>query len=397
MVGAMPHLRNRYVLKLITKRLKFSPVIALQGARQTGKSVLVRDILAKNLSAAKYITFDSQTAVDFAQHNPESFLASYSEFSPLIIDEAQKAPPIFDAVKRSVDENRKPGRYLLLGSTEFSHLTKIRESLTGRMGRIRLYPLTLGEAHNLPMRDFHMGHLFCDQPRLTRAQLTKHLELGGMPGLFSIREDAERARQWDDWLKLTCERDVLQLHGVKIDPGLCFAILEQIAKLSEPTAGHIAKSLLRDLRKIKTHLDVLETLFVVQKLSPHRGSTGKPVYTLLDVALAHNLGASLHKRLVTLVKIELDSLLAYHDIAFTTMSYFRARAGGLINFVIENPKEIAVIKVLATESLDLRELEILKSFQTHHGDKKLYKYALGGGRFSLKKEKIEVFPWESMG
>src|SRR3990167_2157986 len=354
----MPHLRNRYVLKLILKRLKFSPVVALQGARQTGKSVLVRDILAKGLRAAKYVTFDSKTAVDFAKHNPESFLSSYQDFSPLIIDEAQKAPSIFDAVKLSVDEKRKPGRYLLLGSTEFSHLTKIRESLTGRLSRIRLYPLTLGETHNLPMRNFQMSHLFLDKPRMTRAQLTKHLDLGGMPGLFSIRDDAERARQWDDWLKLTCERDVLQMHGVKIDPGLCFAILEQIATLSEPSASHIAQSLLRDLRKVKTHLDVLETLFVVQKLSPHRGSTGKPVYTLLDVALAYNLGASLYKRLVMLVRTELDSLLSYHDMAFTTMTYFRARAGGIINFVIENPKEIAIIKVLPTESLDLRELAI---------------------------------------
>lgn len=393
----MPHLRNRYVLKLIAKRLKFSPVIALQGARQTGKSVLVRDILAKSLKGSKYITFDSHSTADFAQNNPESFLASHQDCNPLIIDEAQKVPPIFDAVKLRVDENRKPGRYLLLGSTEFSHLTKIRESLTGRMGRIRLYPFTMGETHNLPMRDFKMGDLFLHKPRVSRAQLFKHLELGGMPGLFSIRDAAERARQWDDWLKLTCERDVLQMQGVKIDSGLCLAILQQIAKLDEPSAGAIAKSLMRDLRKIKIHLDVLETLFVVQKLSPHRGSAGKPVYTLLDVALANNLGATLHKRLVTLVRTELDSLLAYHDEPFTNMTYFRARGGGTVHFVIENPKELAIIKVLATESLDLRELEILKSLQSQNREKKIHSYALGGERFSLKKEKIEVFPWESIG
>src|SRR3989338_3377810 len=168
----MPHLRNRHVLKLIEKRLKFSPVIALQGARQTGKSVLVRDILAKGLKTAKYISFDSRTAADFAEHRPDSFLSNYSDSHPLIIDEAQKAPAIFDAVKLSVDEDRRPGRYLLLGSTEFSHLTKIRESLTGRLSRIRLYPLTLGETHNLPMRNFQMSHLFLDKPRMTRAQLT---------------------------------------------------------------------------------------------------------------------------------------------------------------------------------------------------------------------------------
>ena len=64
---------------------------------------------------------------------------------------------------------------------------------------------------------------------------------------------------------------------------------------------------------------------------------------------------------------------------------------------IKAPEEIAIIKVLPTESLDLRELAILRAFQANKGDKKLYSYALGGGRFSLKKEKIEVFPWESVG
>lgn len=397
MIFSMPHLRNRYVLQLLSKRLKFSPVIAIQGARQTGKSVLVRDIFAKNFKTSKYMTFDSQTTALFAQDNPETFLSSYSEFEPLILDEAQKAPAIFDAVKLFVDQDRRPGRYLLLGSTEFSRLTRIRESLTGRMGRIRLYPFMVGEVHHLPMRGFQLGHLFSDTPRVSRAQFTKHLRLGGMPGLFGIRDDAERARQWEDWIKLTCERDALQVEGVRIDPGLCFAILQQVATLDEPSAGRIAKNLLRDLRKIKTHLDVLETLFVVQKLSPYRGSAGKPLYTLLDVALAHQLGASLHKCIRTLVRTELDSLIAYQDMAFTTMTYFRAPAGGMIDFIIETPKELAAIKVLATESIDRRELEILKSFQTKAHDKILYSYALGGGRFSLKKEKIEIFPWESVG
>lgn len=393
----MSHRRNRYVLRLITKRLKFSPVIALQGARQTGKSTLVRDILAKSLKRARYVTFDSQAAASFAQTNPESFLAGTKDSLPLMIDEAQKAPAIFDAVKLSVDEDRRPGRYLLLGSTEFSHLTRVRESLTGRMGRIRLYPLTLGESHNLSLRSYRISKLLLESPRISRAQLLKHLSLGGMPGIFAVRDDSERIRLMEDWLKLTCERDALQVHGVKIDPELCFLILEQVAKLDEPSTTHIAAALLRDPRRIKTHLTVLETLFVVQKISPRSGSSGKPVYYLLDTAIAHHLGAPLYKCLLTLMKTELDALIAYHNVPRTTMTYFRSRAGGTIHFVIENPEEVAAIKVLRSEALDLREIEILKSFQNKISGKKLYCYAMGGGRLSLKKEKIEVHPWETVG
>lgn len=392
----MPHLRNRHVLRLIIKRLKFSRVVAVQGARQTGKSVLVRDIFTKGLPKAKYVTFDAGTAATFAQQSPETFLASYEGVAPLIIDEAQKSPAIFDAVKLAVDQNPRPGRYLLLGSTEFSHLTRVRESLTGRMGRIRIYPLTLSETHNLPLRDFKLQKLFGDPPRLTRTELTKHMRFGGMPGIFAVRDDAERSRLTEDWLKLTCERDVMQIPGVKIDAELCWLILEQIAKLAEASAGNIAKALKRDLRRVKMHLLVLETLFVVQKLPPHAAGTGKPIYFLLDVVVVHFLGASFHKCLETLIKSELDALIAYHNAPFTKMTYFRSRAGSLIHFIIENPHEIAAIKILNQEALDLRELEILKSFQKIKTEKKLYAYGLGGARFSLKNKGIEIHPWEGI-
>lgn len=389
-------MRNRQVLNLVVKRLKFSPVVAIQGARQTGKSVLVRDILTKSLKKAKYVTLDSRTEADFAQNNPESFLSSHDEDYPLIIDEAQKAPAIFDAVKFSVDTNRRPGRYLLLGSTEFSHLTRVRESLTGRMGRIRLYPFTLSETHNLNLRALQLNKLFLNHARVTRAQLIKHLSVGGMPGFFSVRDEAERFRLLQDWLELTCRRDVMQMRGVKVDSELCFLILEQIAKLDEPSAGLIAKNLLRDLRKVKTHLDVLETLFVIQKVSPHVISTGKEIYYLMDVALAKHLGASFFKCLLTLVKTELDALIAYHDATQTRMTYFQTRSGGNIHFILENAQEMAAIKILGSESLDMRELLLLLSFQNKAVGKKLYCYALGGARFSLAKEKIEVYPWESL-
>lgn len=384
-------------MPLITKRLKFSRVLAVQGARQTGKSVLVRDILAKNLPHAKYVTFDARSLADFAQNKPDTFLASYEEARPLIIDEAQKAPAIFDAIKLVVDQDPRPGQYLILGSTEFSHLTRVRESLTGRMGRIRLYPLTLSEAHGLPLREFKLGRLFLDRPRLTRSQFVKHIRTGGMPGIFAVRDEAERMRLFEDWLKLTCERDAMQIPGLKIEPELCFAILEQIAKLDEPTAGQIAKALKRDLRKVKNHLLILETLFVVQKILPHALGTGKPVYFLLDVALTHFLGATFQKCLLTLVKTELDALLAYHDVPFAKTTFFHSRGGGQVHFIIETSHEMAAVKILDQETLDLRELEILKSFAAKSGGKKMHSYALGAGRFSLKKEKIEVYPWESVG
>src|SRR3989338_7269409 len=146
----MPHSRSRLAITILLKRLKFTPVVAIQGARQTGKSFLVREILAKQITSSGYVSLDDKSKQALAQESPQTFLASMSDFKPAIIDEAQKSPALFDAIKLLVDKNRRTGSFLLLGSTEFSLLQNIRESLTGRMGRIRLYPMTFWEIQGLP-------------------------------------------------------------------------------------------------------------------------------------------------------------------------------------------------------------------------------------------------------
>ena len=104
----MAHLRKRHALSLIKRRLKSSRVLTIQGARQTGKSVLARIILPTEFNNALFESFDSATTKRFAHDNPDTFLEKNKEYHSIIIDEAQ-----------------------------------IKESLTGRMSRIRLFPFTL--------------------------------------------------------------------------------------------------------------------------------------------------------------------------------------------------------------------------------------------------------------
>ena len=181
-------------LPKIHKKLKFFPVVAIQGARQPGKSFLARHLLKEILPESKYLTFDQQTWKAEAQRAPHTFLTDHSGSGLLIIDEAQKVPAIFDAVKFEVDQNRIPGKFLLLGSTEFSKLAQIRESLTGRMGRVRLFPLILAET--LSPESLSRS--------IERKQVLQYLHLGGMPGFFSVRDLEERSALIQDWIDLTC-------------------------------------------------------------------------------------------------------------------------------------------------------------------------------------------------
>ena len=141
----MPHDRARLVTPTILKKLRFFPIVALQGARQTGKSFLARQILPCELRKIHYLTLDDESLRSAALASARSFLIGYPHAHPLVIDEAQKCPALFDALKLLVDRVRNPGRFILLGSTEFSRLSLIREALTGRMGRVRVFPMTLSE------------------------------------------------------------------------------------------------------------------------------------------------------------------------------------------------------------------------------------------------------------
>ena len=129
----MSHPIRRHLTQMILKKLKLSPLVAIRGARQTGKSFLGIEILPDHLSRIHYLSLDEKSLRVSAQESPDDFLKRYPHAFPLIIDEAQKSPDLFDALKLTIDQNRIPGRFVLLGSTEFSKLAKIRESLTGRI------------------------------------------------------------------------------------------------------------------------------------------------------------------------------------------------------------------------------------------------------------------------
>ena len=398
----MPHTRARHAVSLLLKKLKFSPVVAIQGARQTGKSLLVREILPKELDQSVYQTFDKTASKRFAEKNPDTYLDQYSEAHPLIIDEAQKVPEIFDAVKLEVDENRKPGRFILLGSTEFSKLSQVRESLTGRLSRIRLYALNLAEAFELPPHTSgNLSLIHSSTPRITRQKFLTYLKKGGMPGIFGIRDDEERSQAIEDWISLTIERDVHSFPRIAVDSDLCLQILQQIARLEEPTSTHIAKTLRRSPKIILKHLKVLLGLFVIHKLDPHPMSTGKPLYFLSDVSFAQSLGASFERSLYTWLVQEQLSQRSYRSDRHDQLYFYRTTKGSYIHLIVESKsKETAAIKLFSDEKLDLRELEVLKAFQNRFlGDKKIQLMGLGPSRFSFKSEpnqKIEIFPWEAL-
>ncbi|MBU6360970.1 MAG: AAA family ATPase, partial [Chloroflexi bacterium] len=132
----------RNLTALLNRSLKISPVVVLQGARQTGKSTLVQT-LEVNDKPIRYVSLDEAPVLAAATRDPVSFVASVT--STLVIDEVQRVPDLFLAIKTEVDRNRQPGRFLLTGSANALMLPRIADSLAGRVQILTLRPFSQDE------------------------------------------------------------------------------------------------------------------------------------------------------------------------------------------------------------------------------------------------------------
>lgn len=384
---SMPHQRPRHVLQLVQKRLNGQSVVALQGARQTGKSFLARELLCRKMKAAVYLTFDSLALRQSASVSPESFLIQHDDAMPLILDEAQKSPEIFDAIKKTVDERKVPGRFLLLGSTEFSRQVLIRESLTGRLTRVRVHPFDLAETIGLEEKRLPDG------PAL-RKVLLKYVEQGGLPGICFSRDSKQREQLLEDWLGLICYRDLQQFKTLKLDGEIAYQIMKELALQTEPTLAAVSNSLRLDSRKVDNHLRALEELFVVTKLMPHPSGTGKPIFMLFDSGLAHHLGASLERRLHIWLLNEQMSYESYFGTKRALFYYYRSSGKKMIHLVREAAdKTLTAFQLINFEKFQFADSELMRAFLKKNSGKATG-HVLGPSTEKVKINDVPFVPWE---
>lgn len=130
------------------KRLSSSfPIVAVTGPRQSGKTTLVRALFADKT----YVSLEDPMERAFAEEDPRGFLARFADGA--IFDEAQRWPDLFSWLQGIVDEHRSPGRFILTGSQQFGLLSRVTQSLAGRVGLTRLLPFSLSELPDSSQRE----------------------------------------------------------------------------------------------------------------------------------------------------------------------------------------------------------------------------------------------------
>ena len=284
----------RSLAPAVQEALADTPVVCLLGPRQSGKTTLAQHVAPDRA----YVSLDEHNYHRTAVEDPAGFVASLPD--AVTLDEVQRAPALLSAIKRAVDRDRRPGRFLLTGSANLLLVPTVTESLAGRMEMVQLHPLTESEKARRPGRFLQTlldgGFEAGIGPEVDPAEpaLVERVVAGGYPE--PLARSPRRARQWHrQYLRAIIERDVRDVARVR-DAGDLARLLELLALRSAEllNVSGLAGELGVRRDTLEHHVAVLERLFLVRRLPAWRRSQARRLVTspkvhLLDSGLAATL------------------------------------------------------------------------------------------------------------
>jgi predicted AAA+ superfamily ATPase len=372
--------------------LSDTPVVFLRGARQTGKTTLVKqlaEVPAVSGNDRQYISLDSATALAGALDDPTGFLQGLKK--PVIIDEAQRTSALMLAIKEDVDRERHAGRYLLTGSANILTLPGIADSLAGRMEVLTLYPLSQGEIAGT-QEDFINALFQKDFPPkgagatvLNKEKLLEAIAMGGYPEVLSRSNPKRRAAWFDSYITTLVERDIRDISNVQDISGLIRLLrllgvrsgtLHNQAELSR-SAGMPASTLGR-------YIPLLEALFLIWFLPAWSSNLSKrlvksPKIHVCDSGLACHLCGADAERLAddsimagrlleSFVAGELlkQSSWAEHPVS---LYHYRSQSGEEVDVVLEDRAgRVAAVEVKLAAGVASHDVKGLASLRDALGD-----------------------------
>lgn len=380
-------MHTRHIAPLLADALSDTPVVVINGARQSGKSTLAQSLTVAGATPRRYLTLDDSAILNAAKSDPAGFINGLQ--GPVTLDEVQRAPELFLPIKAAVDRDRQPGRFLLTGSADVMLLPGMADSLAGRMEVLSLWPLSCAEiadsasinrADALFLGDWSMLNI----PPCERQVLVDHLLAGGFPDAVTRTSASRRTAWFDAYVQAVLQHDVRDLAHIEQlteIPNLLHllatrsASLLNFAELSR-TAG-IAQSTL------KRYFALLEMLFLVVRLPSWERNPGKrlvkaPKVFLPDSGLLCHFMAATSAAWVakpglpggaveTFVLAELLKHVAFSSLRLSLWHY-RTLSNIEVDFVLENRLgQITCIEVKASATVDSKDFKGLRHLQETEG------------------------------
>lgn len=384
---------KRHITPRVLEALRLSPVVFLNGARQSGKSTLtynIRDEISPGGELAGYVSLDRPAQLGAASTAPEAFLKGQPK--PLIIDEVQMAPELFRALKIVVDEQRiqegrnANGQFLLTGSANVLAFPRLSDALVGRMSVLTLYPFSTAEATGgkgngleriLDMQFSHMDD--------RGIHLKEAIKLATFPEA-SGRSFQERTLWFDGYLNTLLQRDVrmmAELERIALLPGLLRILATRAGSLINDS--DISRSLGLSSVTGKFYRNILKMMFLNFDVRPWFRNMGKRLvksakgYLTDTLMLCHLLGVDIDELLKSRPELfghVVENFVATElikQLSYTTrrvdLLHFRTSDGKEVDFVLEQPDgSIVAIEVKMSEIIRGEDFKGIKTLAALTGE-----------------------------
>ncbi len=351
----------------------FFKAILVTGARQVGKTTMLRQLAAGE--ERTYVTMDNAMARMLAKTDPVLFFQTYKP--PMIIDEIQKAPELFEQIKIICDNSEERGLFWLTGSQQYSMMGSVRETLAGRIGILNMYSLSKNEIDGIDFvdeLDFSLPNLIKRQSMSKKNDIMdvyEYIWRGGMPDVLQADEEL-RQEYFNSYIETYLMRDVTESGGITdtirfrkflnacaalIAEQVNYKTLAEAAELSQPTA--------------KAWLQILQGLGIIYLLQPYANNelkrlTKKPKLYFLDTGLCAYLsmwltrdallhGAASGHYFENYVIVELLKNYAYASTK-ANLYYYRDSNAKEIDLVVEKNNELHPLEIKKSATPDRREI-----------------------------------------
>lgn len=398
--------KKRWIAQRLSTSLDFAKVIVLTGARQTGKTTLLKNESIFN--DYKYFTLDDFDVLAQIEKDPFEILLSGEK---VIIDEAQKSPKIMIAIKKIVDENIN-ANFVLSGSANLLLMKSVTESLAGRASYNILYPFAPAEWDGKYVPQWFMklfdGEFPVDATINSSSSLKKLLFRGFMPRLFEIEKEEQIYLWWESYIRTYLERDLRDLSNISSLPDFR-KVMELLAlrtgSLVEQTG--ISNDTGISQPTVHRYLNILEESLLFARLRPYtvnksRSITKTPKGYFIDSGLATYLAAiksssSLDDKFAghLFEGMILLYLLSLAEIFHFKLNFFRKRIGGIeVDFVVELGHNAVGIEVKLADNVGFKDAKNLLQLKEYVPNMVAGVIIYNGNSIMKIAKDVIAIPWQ---
>ena len=361
------------------------PVVAVTGPRQSGKTTLTKAIFNKK----PYVSLEDLDQQSFAKKDPKAFLTQSK--NGLLIDEIQNVPELFSYIQGIVDHLKKPGYFIITGSQQFGLLSKISQSLAGRVGLVELLPFSISEI------------------KKTLGTLDETLYKGFYPMLYNKNFKLPPHLWYEDYVKTYLEKDLRQLVNIK-DLSLFQKFLRLCAARNGQLVNYSELSNVTgiNIRTVQSWLSILEASYIIFLLKPHHKNFSKKLvktaklyfydpgllcYLLQirskDILLSPYKGAIFESMIIS----EYFKYNNNHRLGLN-FYFWRDNKGVEIDLLFQKNRDLFITEIKSGETINDRFFKNLRLYQKYSNGKPKHSFLIYGGAHKQNRKDCTILPWK---